>query len=483
MSLPTATLSDGRTLKFLPTMIGEGGMKQVFFTEDRKSVVCFFKDQSTAIDPNRLARLEAILGHFNPTLDPVTGPEFAQLYCWPTGIVVQPYLGVMTPAYSSNFIFASGRFKGKEKEGKWFSSPKLRRMLPDDERGHWLSYLQLCMRMARAVRKMHNTGLAHSDLSCRNVLVDPKGGTCAVIDIDSLVVPGKYPPDVLGTPGYIAPEVVATQHMAHNDPKRCLPQISTDLHALPVLIYEYLLRRHPLEGPKVNSTVSTEEDVRLSMGERALFIENPTDKSNHPKSGLKVLTKHLGPSTGPQSRLYLPNLFERSFVNGLHHPGERPTAGEWEKALNRTTDLLIPCGNTACEEKWFVYLPEQKHQNCPWCGWKLKQKLPVLEFHYAPRRGQFRPENHCLVAWDQRRLHLWHVYTHIQPIEGVDKSTMAYVAFHQGQWILINKDLDSLISPSGNPVPKGQACPLNEGDEILLSKKDRARLISVRMIP
>ena len=39
------------------------------------------------------------------------------------------------------------------------------------------------------------------------VLVDPTTGGCVVIDIDSLVVPGVYPPEVIGTGGYIAPEV------------------------------------------------------------------------------------------------------------------------------------------------------------------------------------------------------------------------------------------------------------------------------------
>lgn len=490
MNTVTATLRDGRTVQFLPTVIGEGGMKRVFFTADKQSVVCFFKDASTALDPNRLARLEAIVGSFNPTLDAKTGAEFASLYCWPTGIVVSPELGVMTPAYSSNFFFASGRFQGKEKEGKWFSSPKLRKLLPDAERGNWLNYLQVCIRMSRAVRKMHFTGLAHSDLSCRNILVDPASGQCAVIDIDSLVVPGKFPPDVLGTPGYIAPEVIATQHLPVKDPNhpgqpnpaRHLPSIKTDLYALPVLIYEYLLRRHPLRGPKVNSTASAEEDERLSMGEKALFIENPNDKSNRPKSGLSVSYEDLGPSSGANARRYLPNLFYRAFVDGLHNPSARPTADEWEKALCRTTDLLIPCGNSSCEEKWFVYT-DGKKPRCPFCGWSLQQRIPVLEFHYAPRRGQFRPEGHFLVGWNQRPLHRWHVFTNVQPVEGVDRESVAYVAFHQGQWILINKHLESLISPSGNPVPIGQACLLREGDEIQLSKDDKGRLISVRMIP
>src|SRR5262249_57461339 len=104
-------------------------MKRVYLTADKKSVLCFFKDRATATDTNRLARLEAIVGKFNPTLHPVTGGYFAELFCWPTGIVVQPQLGIMTPVYSKNFFFASGNWQGKEKEGNWFSSPKLRRML------------------------------------------------------------------------------------------------------------------------------------------------------------------------------------------------------------------------------------------------------------------------------------------------------------------------------------------------------------------
>ena len=35
----------------------EGGMKRVYFTADRKSVLCFFKDKSAGSDPNRMARL------------------------------------------------------------------------------------------------------------------------------------------------------------------------------------------------------------------------------------------------------------------------------------------------------------------------------------------------------------------------------------------------------------------------------------------
>jgi serine/threonine protein kinase len=471
--METATLTDGRTVTYLPDVIGEGGMKKVYLTADRRSVVCFFKDQGLRLDPNRLARLQAILGKFNPTTDPATGPYFRELFCWPTGIVVAPQFGVLAPAYAKNFFFAGGPWQGKEKEGRWFSSPKLRKLLPAGERGHWGNYLQVCLRMARAVRKLHRTGLAHSDLSSKNVLIDPPGGRCTVIDIDALVVPGVFAPDVLGTPGYIAPEVLATQHLPFDHKDRKLPSNRTDLHALAVLVYEYLLRRHPLRGPKVNGR-TTEEDELLSLGAKALFIEHPRDTSNH-VPGLAVGSRQLGP--------YLPALFERAFVDGLHQPADRPGADDWESALARSQDLLLPCGNPDCDEKWFLYAGDPP--TCPWCRWQQREPVPVLEFHYplSGRRGQYRPEGHRLAAHDQRRLHRWHVYRHVRPGEGVDEEVLAYVARQHGRWLLVNRALDSLVSPAGNPVARGQACALNDGDELLLAQEEHGRLVTVRMSP
>jgi gamma-glutamyltranspeptidase/glutathione hydrolase len=67
-------------------------------------------------------------------------------------------------------------------------------------------------------------GLAHSDLSYKNVLVDPAGGNACIIDIDTLVVPQKYPPDVVGTPDFIAPEVMRTLKLPVGDAAKFLPR-------------------------------------------------------------------------------------------------------------------------------------------------------------------------------------------------------------------------------------------------------------------
>ena len=165
--------------------------------------------------------------------------------------------------------------KGKDKDGKWFASASNRnKFLDSRELGDWMLHLKVCLMLARAVRRMHMAGLSHSDLGYKNCLIDPTTGQASLIDIDGLVVPGKHPPTVVGTPDFIAPEVVATQHLDKSDPKRKLPSRTTDLHALAVLIYMYLLYRHPLRGDKVFDMNDSQRDEELGMGEKALFIEH-----------------------------------------------------------------------------------------------------------------------------------------------------------------------------------------------------------------
>ena len=151
-----ASLQDGTTVEYVvdPDKQMEGGMKEVFFTPDKRNVLCFFKDQS---DRTRVSRLEAVLGRYNPTTDAATGEYWKTLFCWPTAIVTTPRLGVMCPTYPGNFFFKEGPWSGKEKEGSWFTGrtgggKPFRDMMPESERGTWINYFRLCITMSRAIR-------------------------------------------------------------------------------------------------------------------------------------------------------------------------------------------------------------------------------------------------------------------------------------------------------------------------------------------
>ncbi|HEX8465066.1 MAG TPA: hypothetical protein VF627_10665 [Abditibacterium sp.] len=477
MAILTATLDNGALIEYDSEVIGEGGMKRVHFTPDKMSVVCFFKDAEVGQDPQRRARLQKIVGEFNPTNDPSVGDYWKNLFCWPTAVVIKPEIGIVAPTYAVNFFFADGNFKGKEKQASWFTSPKLRRYLPASELGDWLKYIHISTRLARAVRRMHSAGVAHSDLSNKNVLIDPTTGGAVIIDCDSLVVPHIYPPDVLGTPGYIAPEVLATQKLELSDSGRNLPSIVTDRYALAVLIYEYLLGRHPLKGKRVNSALSTEEDDWLSMGSRALWIEDPRDNSNPPFEPLQVNYRQTGP--------YLAPLFERAFGEGLHDPQARPDAGEWERALVRTSDLLHPCSNPDCTQKWFVF--DAGSKRCPWCQTQISGAVPVLNFYREGAKGQFKAENHRLVAWHHQRLWKWHRHTNEFAGERADRTPQAYFAQQGQDFWLINQSDDAMIVIAGaatpnKPLGQGAGEILRDGMQIHLSRAGFGRLAVVQMM-
>jgi serine/threonine protein kinase len=480
-----AVLANGRRIPYVITdNPPRGGMKYTYFAPDKSYVVQFFNDPSK-IDPNTRSRIEAIIGRYNPTLpesrggaignDEKMASYFANRFCWPTDIVVFPEFGLVSPAYPSNFFFTSDASKllqlgGKDKKSNWFTSSN-RRFLNKSELGDFRSMLQMSLLLARSIRRLHQAGLAHSDLSNNNVLIDPKTGNCVVIDIDSLVVPGLYPPEVAGTRGYIAPEVLATMELDRNDPRRKTPSSYTDLHALAVLIYEYLFCRHPLMGPKIFSTASAEEDDFLGLGPKALFIENPDDTSNRPVV-LRGEIKDVGP--------VLEKLFLRAFVDGLHNPDARPSAMEWERGLVQTWDLLHQCSNPECEKKWFV-MSDINNPVCPFCGTRVADRQLVrFTFKQEVRghSGQWRPYSELDVV-NNTPLFKWHTSSSIFPDEKADKTMQAYVCCHNNEWFLVNHGATGMMSPQGNPVPAGQAIRLQDGTVFRVSREERGMLIEV----
>ena len=489
---------DGQNVTFVDEIIGSGAMKDVYFAPDKSYVVAFYKSKQ---DFQARERLQMITGKYRESIfNQIGGEYWKNLFCWPTAMLeYQGKLGLVAPTYAKHFFFEYGsknndmlQIKGKEKEGKWFAASNLRNRFVDSrELGDWLNHLRICLLLARAVRRMHFAGLAHSDLSYKNVLVDPSKGMACVIDVDGLVVPGKYPPDVVGTPDFIAPEVVRTSHLSKDDPKRCLPKRETDLHALAVLIYMYLLYRHPLRGGKVHDMDDEQRDESLTMGERALFVEHPTDKSN------RIKVKNAKPTelpwadtdkipytiTGP----YLKDLLLQAFVAGLHDSAMRPSANDWETALTKTVDLIQPCLNPRCEQKWYVFDNSTKPK-CPFCGTPFQGKLPVLNLYSSRKEGSFRTDNHRLMVYTNQSMFEWHTNSLVVPNEKItdaQRKRMGYFVFHNDQWWLVNDrmtDLMDVTSEPKIPVPIGGKLELKDGQKILFEKSDGGRLAVVQMV-
>lgn len=487
---------DGTPVEFIDEVKGAGGLKDCYFSTDKTYVVLFYRK---SLDAAGKDRINSIVSRYKDNIFKQAGGTYwGKLYCWPERMVEwNGRLGITAPFYARHYFFEHGskngdmlKIKGREKEGKWFASANNRsKFLDPRELGNWATHLRMCLMLARAVRRLHMAGLAHSDLSYKNVLIDPVGGNANIIDIDGLVVPGKFPPDVVGTPDFIAPEVVATTRLPRNDPNKKLPNIQTDCHALAVLIYMYLLYRHPLRGRKVHDQDST-RDEELSMGARALFVEDPKDLSNriNPRDARPSELPWMDTAARPYTLTgpYLSPLFLRAFTEGLKNPQERPSASEWESALVRTVDLLQPCSNPACEQQWYVF-DNSSRPRCPFCGTPFRGLLPVLNLYHATHKpGEFRPDNHRLMVYTGQSLYLWHANRSVAPNERItteQAQRVGYFVLHGGQWWLVNGRLPDLFDVSARTeIPVGQKVELRDGQQILLAKGEGGRLLHVQMV-
>jgi hypothetical protein len=475
-----------------------GGVKDVYFSPDKQYVVAIFR---APLDENQKERLHRITDLYLKRIQNSDASDYFlnQVFRWPTDIIERNGLtGIIVPVYHPNFFFKTGYassdlIQGKEKNGKWFAGAKFRNAkfplsLDRSELGDWLSYLQICVNLCRGVKKLHAMGLAHSDLSYNNVLVDPVTKTACIIDIDGLVVPGLFPAEVIGTAEFIAPEVMASRHLPKTDPLRKLPRRETDLHSLAVLIYMYLLHRHPLIGGKVHD-LDPETDNTLAMGEKALFIEHPADNSNRPKPA--QISKWEQPWADierlPYTILgpYLKPLFDEAFITGLHDPAKRPTAEEWEQALLKTSDLLQPCVNPGCEQKWYVF-NNTSAPRCPFCGTAYHGSLPVLDLYYQSKPGTWSPENHRLMVYSDQYLFQWHVNRNLirnEKLSTEQKQPVGYFSFYQDKWVLVNQTMMGLKDLSNNtPVPVGSMVELVHGHQLLLSAEEGGRLVLITLV-
>lgn len=451
------TLTDGTKMRCEDQPFSSGAEGELFFSENKDYVVkLYHRDPKTGVsDPQRRKFLDNIVGKFNL----IREDKSRSLYFgWPDGIIVYPRLGIRMPNIQG------------ARPLDFYIRPKSWQSLPINERGNWKTRLSIAFRMARIMRWMHNRGLCHSDLSPRNFLVNMRTAQTTLIDCDGLVVPGVQPPSVLGTPQCMAPEIVSDLSG---------PTVNTDKHALAVLIYWVLLLRHPLQGPKFHHK-DTERDEQLMYGERALFIEHPMDHTNRPKSL---------PFTSDLFTPQVKKLFNLAFIDGLHNPTKRPAAAEWESALQRMADRIVPCQNPSCAMKEFVThdIPLFK---CPWCDTPYRSPggyMPIAHFYKQGNKpGNYESDNWSMAVCRGRHLSTYHANIKEYLDHRSQPISIAYFEVNKkGVWQLKNDGAKNLrVIGSTSPLKHGDSVEIDEKIKIILDDNDKAnsRVITFQML-
>lgn len=239
--------------------------------------------------------------------------------------------------------------------------------------------------LSDAFLALHASGLCYADISFGNLFVDPSSGDIQICDNDNVCVDGERS-DVLGTPYFMAPEIVRGE---------AAPSIVADRHALAVVLFYLFLRHHPLFGAREHALDDlTPDSLRVLLGNQPLFIFDPDDRSNRPVSAAQDNPIIIWPALPG----YVRELFTTAFTTGLRDPeAGRVAESQWRSAMRRLGDLVRRCA--ACGSQQF-YDSAHPRNECaqPDCRAGLPRPAllvthttVVLEVGKAIRRHHFAP--------------------------------------------------------------------------------------------
>ncbi|MGG6267338.1 protein kinase domain-containing protein [Leptolyngbya sp. AN03gr2] len=199
------------------------------------------------------------------------------------------------------------------------------------------------LELADSFLQLHSRGLCYRDISLNNVYFHPQSGHVLIGDNDNVTIDGSTSGGVLGTPDFMAPEVVR---------REALPSKQTDRYSLAVLLFCLLHNHHPLYGKKVLDISCLDLPARMRLcGTDPVFIFDPHNLSNvalpksHPiEAGANAIEFW---SIYPQ---FLKNLFVQSFTDGLRDPQQgRVLESVWRSEMVKLRDSIFHCPQCEAE--------------------------------------------------------------------------------------------------------------------------------------
>ncbi len=220
--------------------------------------------------------------------------------------------------------------------------------------------------LADSFLQLHSKGLCYCDISFGNVFFEPSNGDILICDNDNVGIDGVTPVNVLGTPRFMAPEIV------RGDIDR--PSTNTDLFSLAVLLFYMFMIHHPLEGAKEDSIKCLDAPAMKKLyGTEAVFIFDPNDHSNSPIKG-----RHDNAlQNWPIYPKFLKDLFIQSFTEGVKDPQSgRVREPTWRWAFTRLGDSVIHCNHCGNENLYDEEVVAAGEKLSPCWNCKREVQLP-----------------------------------------------------------------------------------------------------------
>lgn len=323
--LPDGAVAQGRKL------LGSGGQGEVWLASlDGKDVAAKVYHRHTAT-PAQRAVIERLVK---------AGPP-APYFLWPLALIEDSGAGT----YGYAMELREPRFRASE-------DYMARRIEPS-----FRALMTAAWQLADGFLRLHSAGHCYRDISFGNVFLDPHTGDIRVCDNDNVDVVGSATGGVLGTPRFMAPEVVR---------REAAPSDQTDRYSLAVLLFYLLMGGHPLDGAREAKIRCLDVPALEKLyGFDPLYVFDPADPSNRPVAGLhdNPLAFHgLYPTA-------IREHFERSFTDGLNYPNKRVRESEWRKVFARARDSILYCGGCGAENFYDAALLRAAGAQACWsCG-------------------------------------------------------------------------------------------------------------------
>jgi len=319
-------------------LIGGGGQGEVYRARYRgQEVALKWYYVSSATSEQREA-LETLIDKGAPN----------DRFLWPQALASSPNVpgfGYIMPLRAPNYKGIVDLMKGR-------SNPSFRALATAG------------FQLADSFYQLHTQGLCYRDISFGNVFFDEETGDILICDNDNVAIDGNGSATVIGTPRFMAPEIVRGE---------ASPNSSTDLYSLSALLFYLFFVHHPLEGAREASIKCLDLPAMNRLyGEDPLFIFDPNDQSNRPQRGYHDNATVYWPIYPEDFR----ELFIRAFTDGLSDPlNGRVRETEWRAAMIQLRDSIFYCNNCTAENFYDrTILESSKTQTCWNC--KVEPRLP-----------------------------------------------------------------------------------------------------------
>jgi DNA-binding helix-hairpin-helix protein with protein kinase domain len=313
-------------------LLGRGGEASIYTVADRPDMAAKIYHNPSEIQAAKLAAMLAA--------PPVAPPQPGQHVplAWPIGRLLElgddgRVIGYLMPRIDKAHLI-------------WeIYNPGVRReVYPHFHHG---SLLRTARNLAVAIRAVHECGYVIGDLNESNVLVTSQTQV-TLIDVDSFQTPARdrlYRCRV-GRPEYTPPEL---QGVAFADVDR-LPQ--HDTFALAVLIFQLHMQGiHPFAGRGAGEGEPDSIAARIAAGHWPYAWQR---------------TPSIEPSPHAPPWFALPpsvqDLLRRCFEDAHSEPDLRPSAAQWQHALEEAEHELATCPRDSS------HLYHRRLDHCPWCG-------------------------------------------------------------------------------------------------------------------